>query len=117
MNPVKNKEVNQFIETLPDHTKELTNTLRKIIFEASDTITEEIKWGKPCYIENGLVCYLQTAKSHVNLGFYFGATLEDKDNLLEGTGKKMRHIRVKKLEDIQTEKFISLIQEAIEFKT
>ncbi|MGP4107671.1 DUF1801 domain-containing protein [Virgibacillus sp. L01] len=117
MEPIQTKEVDQFIENLNGHTKEIIEKLREVIFQTSPNITEEMKWGKPCYIENGLVCYLQTAKNHVNLGFYFGATLKDKDNLLEGTGKKMRHIRVKQLDDIQPQKFSALIKEAIELET
>ncbi len=81
MEPVQTKEVDQFIEHIDDHTKEITKSLRELIFQTSPNITEEMKWGKPCYIENGLVCYLQTAK-------------------------KMRHIRIKQLDDIQPRKFL-----------
>ncbi|WP_404451003.1 DUF1801 domain-containing protein [Virgibacillus necropolis] len=113
----KNKEVDSFIENLSSPIKEIATRLREIVFEASPDIQEEIKWGKPSYIENGMVCYIQTAQKHVNFGFYFGATLADKDALLEGTGKKMRHIRVKIIDDIQHDKYIALIQEAIELET
>ncbi|SFE17223.1 hypothetical protein SAMN05216238_109103 [Lentibacillus persicus] len=112
-----NKEVDQFIINSPENIQDIIRQLRKLIFETSPNITEEMKWGKPCYIENGLVCYLQTAKQHVNLGFYFGAHLKDKDNLLQGSGKKMRHIRVNQLNDIQPEQFSALIREAIELET
>ncbi|MEC5425440.1 DUF1801 domain-containing protein [Virgibacillus sp. C22-A2] len=113
----KSIEVEEFLNGLPEHIREITVTLRNLIFDTSENIVEEMKWNKPCYIENGLVCYLQTAKGHVNLGFYFGASLEDKDELLEGTGKKMRHIRVTSLEEIQPAKYQALIKEAIRLKT
>ena len=90
--------------------------MRNLIFETSDNFTEEIKWGKPSYGINQNICYLQASKNHVNLGFYSGASLADKDNLLEGTGKQMRHIRIKKVDEIQPEKIKALIQVAIECK-
>ncbi|WP_100012322.1 DUF1801 domain-containing protein [Lentibacillus sediminis] len=107
------EKVDQFIQEQPEHPRQLMNRLRKILLESSETITEEIKWNMPCYLENGNVCYLQPAKAHVNLGFYHGASLQDPDSLLQGTGKTMRHIRIKNPKDIQPEKFTALIQEAI----
>ena len=113
----KNQKVDDFIEGLPEKKiQELTNHLRSILFETSDHFVEEIKWNMPSYGLGGNICYLQPSKKHVNLGFYKGAKLKDEDHLLEGTGKEMRHIRIKNVEDIQPEKVKRLIQEAIEFK-
>lgn len=39
--------------------------------------------------------YIGPQKAHVNLGFYHGASLADPSGLLEGTGKRLRHIKVK----------------------
>ncbi|UJL46769.1 DUF1801 domain-containing protein [Virgibacillus sp. NKC19-16] len=109
------KEVDQFIGDLPHDIQNITASLRKIILNSSSKLREELKWSMPNYSYNGLVCYLQTSKNHVNLGFHKGNELQDKDNnkLLQGTGKTMRHIRIKKAEDIQTEAFTSLIQKAV----
>ncbi len=38
--------------------------------------------------------YLAVHPSHVNLGFYRGASLPDPSGLLEGTGRAMRHIKL-----------------------
>lgn len=109
------EEVDQFIVDLPDEIQNITVALRKIILDSSLELIEEFKWSMPNYSYNGLVCYLQTAKKHVNLGFQKGNELQEKDinKLLQGTGKTMRHIRIKKIEDIQPEVFTSLIQAAM----
>ena len=109
------EEVDQFILDLPNDIQEITESLRNIIFNSSKELIEEYKWSMPNYSYKGLVCYLQTAKKHVNLGFQKGNELEAKDhhNLLQGTGKTMRHIRIKKMEDIRPEDFTALIQAAI----
>lgn len=39
--------------------------------------------------------YLMAQKDRCNLGFYRGAALDDPGNLLEGTGKDMRHVKVR----------------------
>jgi hypothetical protein len=109
------KEVDQYIMDLPNEIQAIVIALRKLILHSSSNLKEEFKWSMPNYSYNGFVCYLQTAKKHVNLGFHKGNELQDKDvtQLLQGTGKTMRHIRIKKMEDIQPEIFTSLIQEAI----
>ncbi|WP_172368939.1 DUF1801 domain-containing protein [Sporosarcina jiandibaonis] len=116
MKPKKSEKVDQFIDALPENIQEITTCLRNVILETSEDFTEDIKWGMPSYSIQKNICYLQPSKNHVNLGFYFGASLIDEDNLLEGTGKQMRHIRIKKLDEIQSEKFKALIQSAIESK-
>lgn len=111
----KNPAVDEFIEALPEHNRKLAEHLRRLIFEASDKMIEEFKWSNPSYSHDGLVCYMQSAKTHINFGFYQGALLADRGGLLEGDGTKMRHIRVSKMQDIQEEPFKNLIWEAIEF--
>jgi hypothetical protein len=38
--------------------------------------------------------YVNAFKDHVNVGFYRGADLVDPAGLLEGTGKRMRHVKL-----------------------
>jgi hypothetical protein len=108
--------VDQYIVDLSEDIQNITNALRKIILDSSLELIEEYKWSMPNYSCNGLVCYLQASKKHVNLGFHKGNELEDKDihNVLQGTGKTMRHIRIKKMEDIQRDVITPLIEAAVE---
>ena len=39
--------------------------------------------------------YVNVFTSHVNVGFFQGAGLPDPDRLLEGTGKLMRHVKLR----------------------
>jgi hypothetical protein len=39
--------------------------------------------------------YVNTFTSHVNVGFFQGAALPDQARLLEGSGKRMRHVKLK----------------------
>ena len=39
--------------------------------------------------------YVNAFKDHVNVGFLFGALLKDPAGLLEGTGKRGRHVKLR----------------------
>ena len=39
--------------------------------------------------------YVGAFRTHVNVGFFYGASLPDPTGLLEGTGRSMRHVKVK----------------------
>jgi hypothetical protein len=45
--------------------------------------------------------YINVFKSHLNIGFFTGAFLQDPENLLEGSGKRMRHIKLRP--DVETD--------------
>lgn len=45
-------------------------------------------------VEDAAFAYVNTFKSHVNVGFFRGAVLDDPDGLLDGSGKRMRHVKV-----------------------
>lgn len=57
-------------------------------------------------------CYLIPFKEHVNLGFFHGTDI-DSDGILEGTGAKLRHIKIHSLADLGNPKLNSLVQRAI----
>jgi len=46
-------------------------------------------------VEDAPFGYVNSFKSHVNVGFFYGAVLEDPAGLLEGSGKHMRHVKLK----------------------
>jgi uncharacterized protein DUF1801 len=39
--------------------------------------------------------YVNAFSAHVNVGFFFGAALDDPAGLLEGAGKRMRHVKLR----------------------
>jgi hypothetical protein len=64
--------------------------------ECGDEVQELIHDGCPVACFGDLpFAYVNVFKSHVNVGFFHGADLRDPKRLLEGTGKRMRHVKVK----------------------
>lgn len=59
-------------------------------------------------------CHIPVYKAHINLGFNSGTRLDDPDHLLEGTGAKIRHVRIHDRSILESPPLLSLIDQAIE---
>jgi hypothetical protein len=46
-------------------------------------------------VEDVPFAYVDVFKSHTNVGFFYGAHLDDPARMLQGTGKNMRHVKLK----------------------
>jgi hypothetical protein len=58
--------------------------------------------------------YVNVFKAHVNVGFYLGAEMKDPAGLLQGTGKRMRHVKLKPGEPLDSKALSALIQQSYE---
>jgi hypothetical protein len=56
--------------------------------------------------------YVGAYKAHVNVGFFFGAFLDDPARLLQGTGKRMRHVKLHPGGDVDATALGSLVDAA-----
>jgi hypothetical protein len=64
--------------------------------ECGDDVRELMHDGCPvACVENAPYGYVNIFKAHVNVGFFNGAALLDPAGLLEGNGKRMRHVKLK----------------------
>lgn len=86
--------------------------LRALVREAAPDLEERLKWGQPTYAGQGNVCYVAVGRDHVKLGFFHGAHLPDPEGLLEGTGKAMRHVKVRSLSERERAALRDLVRHA-----
>jgi hypothetical protein len=100
-----NQQITDYINSAPAPHSEIMIKIRELIREAVPGTAEEFKWGQPVFRKNKDFCYIKKTKNHVNLGFMNFQVLDDPDNLLEGTGKQMRHVKLKTTGDIKPELF------------
>jgi hypothetical protein len=84
-----------------------------MIRKAAKSLQESIKWGYPCYVWVRNICSIMPYPDHVNLAFFCGAQLDDPDELLEGTGKGMRHVKIRSAKDIRRRAITDLIRSAV----
>ena len=85
-------------------------------------LTEEIKWGKPCYMFEGRnIVLIQRFKEYIALMFFKGALLNDPDQLLHRVGEHMqapRQLRFRSVAEVTNLKATTAayIKEAIELE-
>ena len=56
--------------------------------------------------------YVNAFSAHVNVGFFYGASLDDPAGLLQGSGKRMRHVKLRWGEPVNTAALSDLITAA-----
>ena len=56
--------------------------------------------------------YVNVFRAHVNVGFFIGAELKDPMGLLEGGGRRMRHVKVRPGDDLSVAALSALIDAA-----
>lgn len=57
--------------------------------------------------------YIAVQGAHINLGFYYGASLPDPSHLLEGEGKQLRHIKLRDVTAAGNPAIAPLLRKAI----
>ena len=63
-------------------------------------------------VEDAAFGYVSVFKAHINVGFFRGAALKDPAGLLEGTGKNMRHVKLRPGDPIDAVALNKLIEAA-----
>ena len=59
-------------------------------------VRETLNDGHPnACVGDAPFAYVAAFKAHVNVGFFQGASLDDPHGLLEGSGKRMRHVKLR----------------------
>jgi hypothetical protein len=56
--------------------------------------------------------YVNVFRAHVNVGFFLGAQLKDPVGLLQGSGRQMRHVKVRPGDDLNVAALSALIDAA-----
>jgi hypothetical protein len=69
-------------------------------------------WKIPTFDLNGPLCFYMVAKDHVIFGFMRGAVLRDPAKLLEGTGKYLRHVKLRRASEVRRPQVRVLLKEA-----
>lgn len=104
-------DVDSYVSKVDPKLRSQFQRLRLIVKKALPGASESVKWGVPYYSLDGVgVASIADYSGHVNLYLMQGAELSS--DLLEGTGKGMRHITVKTLAEIDEPEFMRLLREA-----
>jgi hypothetical protein len=93
-------KVTEYIENAPAAQKGNLEAIRELIHESVSDVSEQLKWGFPVFRKTKDFAYLRVAKNHTTLGFYNFDRINDAENLLEGEGNTLRHIKISAIDDM-----------------
>jgi hypothetical protein len=85
----------------------------EVMRNCGDDVRELLHDGHPtACVEDAAFAYVNAFTAHVNVGFFRGAEIADPERLLEGTGKFMRHVKLRPESDINATALATLIETA-----
>jgi hypothetical protein len=98
----------------------IARRLRAIIRNVDASTVETVRLGDnsatfgvgPRKMTDGYA-YIMPMRGYINLGFYQGALLADPKRLLEGTGKGLRHVKIRSLADANRPPVRALVAAAL----
>lgn len=84
-----------FDTLLPDQ-RDLARALRECVSAAEPSLAQSIKWGNLMFTHAGRhALAIVIHKDHANLQVFNGIALAQRFPMLEGSGKGMRHLRLR----------------------
>ncbi len=97
--------------------RQLAYQLRDLVVAVMPDVVE-VPWPKMRMASYGVgpkkqsehFCYISAQKNDVNLGFYYGAELPDPEGLLQGTGKLLRHVKIREPEALRSRALRQLLK-------
>jgi hypothetical protein len=102
--PAVERDVDRLLGEHPPELQAIERALRATIrtafpeaIEQVDFANKLIAFGRSMKIR-GLLFAIIAHKSHVNLQLADGALLADRAGLIEGTGKRIRHVKIRSVE-------------------
>jgi hypothetical protein len=109
----------EMVSSFDAHVQQISWRAREIIHEVMPDVVEVV-WKQQRIAGYGVgpkkmtehFCYIAPQKQYVNLGFYYGTLLPDAGSLMEGSGKLLRHIKIRKLDDLKNTAVRSLVEAA-----
>ena len=101
------KELIRFLQRFDPAIRELALDARELVLKVMAPPNESVLDVYVLAINFGFsermkdqVVYIGVYTKHINLGFYRGARMHDPEGVLEGSGKQLRHIKIKSQADL-----------------
>ena len=103
------RELVRYLKRFDPAIRELTLDARELVLSVLGPSNESILDVYVLALNYGFsermkdqVVYIGVYPKHINLGFHWGARMDDPEGVLKGSGKQMRHIQIKSPADLGT---------------
>jgi hypothetical protein len=111
-----NASIDELFPSTSTEVKALLQAVRSMVQSAIPEATEMFYHGAlgygPSLSGFDRIIYVQAQNGYANLGFFFGTDVSDPAHLLEGTGKRMRHVKIRTVKEADASELKSLVQDA-----
>jgi hypothetical protein len=104
--------VDEWIRGQPKGLRAICSAARDLLGDGLPGAREDVKWGYPTWVGAGNIAALMATEDYLRLQFHKGTRLADPGGLLEGTGKEMRHVKVRLAKDLRTPQLKALVRSA-----
>jgi hypothetical protein len=109
----RNRDIEAWMHDHADELGEIAQTWFEVMRNCGEDVREVLHDGHPtACVVTAAFAYVNVFKAHVNVGFFRGAEITDPDGLLEGTGKLMRHVKLRPQERLDPRALTKLIEVA-----
>ena len=97
----------------PDELAAIAQHWFEVMRACGDDVRELLHDDQPtACVGDAAFAYVDAFTAHVNVGFFLGAEIADPKGLLEGTGKFMRHVKLRPGRDVDATALLKLIETA-----
>lgn len=96
----------------PEH-RDIVDALRRLMAECAPQAQETIMYGSLAWRGTKPLAIISAAKTHLTFAFERGAEFDDPFGLLDGVGKRTRHIKIKAGDDLDDVALRSYISQAV----
>lgn len=100
------------IRHLSEEKHALVQQVRELVLSAGADVGEEVKYGGILFSTQSPFCGVFSYTRHVSLEFSEGAALLDPQQVLEGGGKRRRHIKLRETKDLTEKQVFEYIRAA-----
>ncbi|HEV7759878.1 MAG TPA: DUF1801 domain-containing protein [Acidimicrobiales bacterium] len=109
-------DVDEYVaDKLEPWQQDIVEALRELVRESAPDSHELITYGSPGWkgTSNKLLAIISPSKKHITFSFSRGAELDDAYDLLEGSGKVTRHVKIKDMAGVHHEAFRGYVAQAV----
>ena len=88
-------KIDRWWSTKPPELSSLARTWFEVMKMCGPDVNESLHNGYPAAcLDVYPFAYVDSFRSHINVGFYYGTFLPDPQGILIGAGKRMRHVKL-----------------------
>ena len=110
------EQVRAWLENLPGEKRPTIHALRRaigaVVPEAHEIIYHDALGYGPTDAGFDRILYITVFEKYLNLGFFYGGYLPDPEGLLVGNGKRMRHIKIRSLQEAENPAIMQFLVQA-----